>query len=282
LQELKGDLTRLDDVLDNSIDVELEPRESTASQTLVQLTGRVDIKNITFGYSPVNPPLIEDFSLSLEPGQRKALVGATGSGKSTIAKLICGLYQPWQGEILFDGIPRTQIPRLMLARSLSFVEQEILQFEGTVRDNLTLWDANVPEEQLIKACQDALIHDVVMEVLGGYDAKLLERSANLSGGQRQRLEIARALVNNPTILVMDEATSALDTETERRLVANLRQRQCSCIVVAHRLSTIADCDEIIVFDRSRVVQRGTHEQLCTVEGVYQELLGAEAKTLARD
>jgi ATP-binding cassette, subfamily C, bacterial len=282
LQELKGDLTRLDDVLDNSIDVELEPRESTASQTLVQLTGRVDIKNITFGYSPVAPPLIEDFSLSLEPGQRKALVGATGSGKSTIAKLICGLYQPWQGEILFDGIPRTQIPRLMLARSLSFVEQEILQFEGTVRDNLTLWDGNVPEEQLIKACKDALIHDVVMEVLGGYDAKLLERSANLSGGQRQRLEIARALVNNPTILVMDEATSALDAETERLLVANLRQRQCSCIVVAHRLSTIADCDEIIVFDRGRVVQRGTHEQLCAVEGVYQDLLGAEAKTLARD
>ncbi len=277
LQELKGDLTRLDDVLDNSIDVELEPRKSTASQTLVQLTGRVDIKNITFGYSPVNPPLIKDFSLSLEPGQRKALVGATGSGKSTIAKLICGLDQPWQGEILFDGIPRSQIPRLMLARSLSFVEQEILQFEGTVRDNLTLWDANVPEEKLIKACKDALIHDVVMEVLGGYDAKLLEHSANLSGGQRQRLEIARALVNNPTILVMDEATSALDPDTERQLVANLRQRQCTCIVVAHRLSTIVDCDEIIVFDRGRVVQRGTHEQLCAVEGVYQELLGAEAK-----
>ena len=262
--------------------MELEPKKSTTNQTIKQLTGRVDIKNITFGYSPTHPPLIEDFSLSLEPGERKALVGATGSGKSTIAKLICGLYQPWQGEILFDDIPRTQIPRLMLARSLSFVEQEILQFEGTVRDNLTIWDANVPEEKLIKACQDALIHDVVMDVLGGYDAKLLERSANLSGGQRQRLEIARALVHNPTILVMDEATSALDTETERLLVANLRQRQCSCIVVAHRLSTIADCDEIIVFDHGRVVQRGTHAQLCAVEGVYQELLGAEAKTLARD
>lgn len=279
LQELKGDLNRLDDVLDNSIDVELEPRKSTTNQTIKQLTGRVDIKNITFGYSPVNSPLIEDFSLSLEPGQRKALVGATGSGKSTLAKLICGLYQPWQGEILFNGIPRTQIPRLILARSLSFVEQEILQFEGTVRDNLTLWDASVPEEQLIRACKDALIHDVVMEILGGYDAKLLERSANLSGGQRQRLEIARALVNNPRILVMDEATSALDTDTERQLVANLRQRQCSCIVVAHRLSTIADCDEIVVFDHGRVVQRGTHEQLCTIEGIYQELLGAEAKIM---
>jgi ATP-binding cassette subfamily C protein len=277
LQELKGDLTRLDDVLDNSIDVELEPRKLTTNEPISQLTGQVDIKNITFGYSPVDPPLIEDFSLSLEPGQKKALVGATGSGKSTIAKLICGLYQPWQGEILLDGISRKQIPRLMLARSLSFVEQEILQFEGTVRDNLTLWDANVPEEQLIRACQDALIHDVVMEVLGGYDAKLLERSANLSGGQRQRLEIARALVNNPTILVMDEATSALDTDTERQLVANLRQRQCSCIVVAHRLSTIADSDEIIVLDHGRVVQRGTHQQLCAVAGVYQELLGAEAK-----
>ncbi|MGB3204653.1 MAG: NHLP family bacteriocin export ABC transporter peptidase/permease/ATPase subunit [Crinalium sp.] len=277
LQELKGDLNRLDDVLDNPIDVELEQRKSTASQTVAQLTGRVDVKNITFGYSPVDPPLIEDFSLSLEPGQRKALVGATGSGKSTIAKLICGLYQPWQGEILFDGTPRMQIPRPVLARSLSFVEQEILQFEGTVRENLTLWDTSIPEEQLIKAGKDALIHDVVMEILGGYDAKLRERSTNLSGGQRQRLEIARALVNNPTILVMDEATSALDSETERRLIANLHQRQCSCIVVAHRLSTIADCDEIIVFDCGRVVQRGTHEQLCAVEGVYRELLGAEAK-----
>ena len=146
-----------------------------------------------------------------------------------------------------------------------------------MRENLTLWDPSIPEERLIKACKDALVHDVVMEVLGGYDGKVLEGSTNLSGGQRQRLEIARALVNDPTILVMDEATSALDIETEKHLVANLRQRQCSCIVVAHRLSTIVDCDEIIVFDRGLVVQRGTHEQLCAVEGVYRDLLGAEAE-----
>ena len=271
LQELEGDLTRLDDVLNNPLDVEVQQEDRIKWEGDRQLLGRVEVRNITFGFSHADPPLIENFSLSLEPGQRVALVGATGSGKSTIAKLICGLYQPWQGEILLDGIPRGQIPRQVLARSLSFVEQEIWQFEGTVRENLTLWDSSIPEERLVQACKDALIHDVVMSQLGGYDGKLLEGSANLSGGQRQRLEIARALVNNPTILVLDEATSALDGETENLLVANLRQRQCSCIIVAHRLSTISDCDEIIVCDRGLVVQRGTHDYLSEVEGVYRHL-----------
>ena len=271
LQQLEGDLTRLDDALNNPLDVEVQQEDRIEWEGDRQLLGRVEVRNITFGFSHADPPLIENFSLSLEPGQRVALVGATGSGKSTIAKLICGLYQPWQGEILLDGIPRRQIPRQVLARSLSFVEQEIWQFEGTVRENLTLWDSSIPEERLVQACKDALIHDVVMSQLGGYDGKLLEGSANLSGGQRQRLEIARALVNNPTILVLDEATSALDVETENLLVANLRQRQCSCIIVAHRLSTISDCDEIIVWDRGRVVQRGTHNYLSEVEGVYRHL-----------
>ena len=271
LQELEGDLTRLDDALNNPLDVEVQQEDRIEWESDRQLLGRVEVRNITFGFSHADPPLIENFSLSLEPGQRVALVGATGSGKSTLAKLICGLYQPWQGAILLDGIPRRQIPRQVLARSLSFVEQEIWQFEGTVRENLTLWDSSIPEERLVQACKDALIHDVVMSQLGGYDGKLLEASANLSGGQRQRLEIARALVNNPTILVLDEATSALDVETENLLVANLRQRQCSCIIVAHRLSTISDCDEIIVWDRGRVVQRGTHNYLSEVEGVYRHL-----------
>ncbi len=221
--------------------------------------------------------MIEDFSLSLQPGQRVALVGASGSGKSTLAKLICGLYQPWEGEILLDGTPRGEIPREVLANSLSLVEQDIFLFGGTVRDNLTLWNATVTDEQLVQACQDAAIHEAVMAIPGGYNGELLEGGINLSGGQRQRLEIARALVKNPAILVMDEATSALDAQTEQIIVSNLRQRQCSCILVAHRLSTIRDCDEIIVLSGGKVVQRGTHEKLWEESGgVYKKLIRSES------
>jgi ATP-binding cassette subfamily C protein len=206
-----------------------------------------------------------------------ALVGASGSGKSTLAKLICGLYQPWEGEILLDGTPRGEIPREVLANSLSLVEQDIFLFGGTVRDNLTLWNATVTDEQLVQACQDAAIHEAVMAIPGGYNGELLEGGINLSGGQRQRLEIARALVKNPAILVMDEATSALDAQTEQIIVSNLRQRQCSCILVAHRLSTIRDCDEIIVLSGGKVVQRGTHEKLWEESGgVYKKLIRSES------
>ena len=305
LQELKGDLNRLDDVLENSLDVEVEKKrggdreESRISpvaiapeivaqewigkrgfvkvgESLTQdLQGYVELRNITFGYSPVEAPLIENFNLSLQPGQRVALVGASGSGKSTVAKLICGLYQPWEGEILLDGIPRREMEREILASSLSMVEQDIFLFAGKVRDNLTLWDATVPDEQLIKACQDAAIHEAVIKIPGGYDGELLEGGVNLSGGQRQRLEIARALAKNPAILVMDEATSALDAHTEQIIIDNLRQRNCSCIFVAHRLSTIRDCDEIIVLEAGKVVQRGTHEELWKQGGVYQSLIRSE-------
>ncbi|MEL6458064.1 MAG: NHLP family bacteriocin export ABC transporter peptidase/permease/ATPase subunit [Cyanobacteria bacterium J06621_15] len=274
LQELEGDLNRLDDVLGNSLDEEVRREEDT--QGIIQnLQGYIQLKNITFGYSPVEAPLIKDFSLLLQPGQRIALVGVSGSGKSTIAKLICGLYQPWEGEILFDGIPRNQIPRHVLARYLSLVEQDIFIFGGTVRDNLTLWNPSVSDEQLIKACQDAEIHETIMSIPGGYDGELLEGGINLSGGQRQRLEIARALVNNPSILVMDEATSALDTRTEQIIVENLRKRECSCILVAHRLSTIRDCDEIIVMKAGEIVERGTHEELWEQGEVYQKLINLE-------
>ena len=186
--------------------------------------------------------------------------------------MVAGLYQPWFGEILFDGIPQDEIPPSVLTNSLSMVEQEIFLFAGTVRDNLTLWDTTVPRSQLVRACQDAVIHEKIVALPGGYEAQLRERGEILSGGERQRLEIARALVNDPAILVMDEATSALDAETEEIVDQNLRRRGCSCLIVAHRLSTIRDCDEIIVLERGKVVQRGTHNQLRQLDGVYLKLL----------
>lgn len=277
LQELEGDLNRLDDVLNNPIDEQLQvtsESQTSSSQpaNLVKLQGYVELRDISFGYTQVEAPLLSDFNFSLQPGQRVALVGGSGSGKSTVAKLVSGLYQPWGGEILFDGKPRSQWQRSILSNSVAMVEQDILMFEGSVRDNLTLWDVTVPDQSLVKACRDAAIHEVIMALPGGYDGQLAEGATNLSGGQRQRLEIARALVNNPSILIMDEATSALDAETEKIIDQNLRLRGCSCIIVAHRLSTIRDCDEIIVLDRGQVVQRGTHDELKQQEGLYSLLI----------
>jgi ATP-binding cassette subfamily C protein len=283
VQELDGDLNRLDDVLSNPINPALQvqtendklPTQHATVSIPYRLQGNIELRNITFGYSRVDEPLIENFSCTLKPGQRVAFVGGSGSGKSTLSKLVTGLYQPWDGEILFDGIVKQNIPRPVLTNSLAIVEQEIFLFGGTVRDNLTLWDETITNTQLIQACQDAAILDVVMAIPGGLDGKLLESAANLSGGQRQRLEIARALVNNPAILVMDEATSALDTETEKIIDRNIRRRGCTCVIVAHRLSTIRDCDEIIVLERGKVVQRGTHEEMKDTDGYYARLIQAE-------
>ncbi len=275
LQELEGDLNRLDDVLDNEVDGQLEREPQDSNSTFFKLQGHLELRNLTFGYSRLDSPLIENFNLSLQPGQRVALVRSSGSGKSTIAKLVVGLYEPWSGEILFDGIDRAKIPREVLTNSLSMVEQEIFWFGGTVRDNLTLWDDTIPKDQLIRACEDAAILDAVWAIPGGLEGNLLEGAANMSGGQRQRLEIARALVNNPSILVMDEATSALDAEMEKIIDQNLRRRGCTCLLVAHRLSTIRDCDEIIVLEQGKVVQRGTHDQMRDVEGAYARLIQSE-------
>jgi ATP-binding cassette subfamily C protein len=282
LQELQGDVLRLDDVLQNPTDPE-SPQEQAQPPLVARthrLQGAVELRHITFGYSRIDPPLVENLTVTLKPGDRVALVGASGSGKSTIARLVCGLYEPWEGEILLDGVPRAQLPRQVLSQALALVDQDVLLFAGTVKENLTLWDATAPDSDLVNACTDAAIHDVVVAMSGGYDAELLEGAANLSGGQRQRLEIARALVTNPAILVMDEATSALDAETEHRIVQNLRRRGCSCLIVAHRLSTIRDCDEIIVLERGHVVQRGTHASLLLEGGAYAHLIQSEGEALA--
>lgn len=282
LQELEANLNRLDDVLENPVDPETErqinangDRWEIYSQDSFKLQGYVTLDGLTFGYNRLGDPLIQDLSLTLKPGQRVALVGGSGSGKSTVAKLLTGLYEPWSGVILLDGIARNQIPRPVLANSLALVEQEIFLFAGTVRENLTLWDPTVPETDIVKACQDAAIHELILNMPGGYNTQLSEGGMNLSGGQRQRLEIARALVRNPAVLVLDEATSALDAETELIIDRNLRRRGCSCIVVAHRLSTIRDCDEIIVLAQGKVVQRGNHEELRRHPGVYTRLVGIQ-------
>lgn len=276
LHETESDMNKIDDVMNYEIDDQF--LENTDKKTIVKeegnskLVGYFEMREVTFGYNTTMPALIQNFSLKLKPGSRVALVGGSGSGKSTVAKIASGLYKPWKGEILFDGKNKDDIPRNVITESLGVIDQDVLIFNGTIKENISFWDATISDKSIIQSAKDAAIHDVIAARNDAYDSSVLEGGGNFSGGQRQRLEIARALATNPSILVMDEATSALDPTAEKTVMDNIKKRGCTCLIVAHRLSTIIDCDEIIVMEYGKIVERGTHQDLMKLNGVYSKLI----------
>ena len=276
IQEMRTEMERVEDVMEYPLDENcIEENKGDENAEYDKLSGKLEMKNVTFGYSRLAEPLIENFNLTLNPGSRVAFVGGSGCGKSTLSKLISGLYQPWSGEILFDGKPIKAIDRSVFTGSLAVVDQDIILFEDTVRNNIKMWDNSIEDFEMILAAKDAQLHEDIMQRVGGYDYVLSEGGKDFSGGQRQRMEIARVLAQDPTIIIMDEATSALDAKTEYEVVKSIKGRGITCIVVAHRLSTIRDCDEIIVLDGGKVVERGTHDELYKKGGYYYKLVANE-------
>ena len=273
MQEMITQMERVDDVMSYPSDPYLEEKEKTGEYE--KLSGNIEIKDITFGYARLADPLIRDFSLSVKPGQKIALVGRSGCGKSTMAKLLSGLYQPWSGSITFDDIPISQIDRNVFTGSVAVIDQNVTLFEDTVAENIKMWDDSIENFEMIMAARDAGIHEDIVQRSGGYQHKMIENGRDFSGGQRQRIEIARALAQDPTICILDEATSALDAKTEYEVVKSISERGITCIVIAHRLSTIRDCDEIIVMDHGVIIERGTHEELLAKEGAYAQLVISE-------
>lgn len=272
IQKAGADMRRVEDIMKYQEDPRFCIREKKEIDT--KLDGNIELQDISFGYSILEHPLIKDFSFNIPCGASLAFVGESGSGKSTISKICSGLYRQWSGNIYIDGLSLDRIPEEVLSGSISFVNQDVALFSGTIRDNLTMWNTNIPETDIIKAAKDACIHDCITSRPGAYDAYVSEDGANFSGGQRQRLEIARALATNPSILIMDEATSALDPIIEKEIMDNIKRRGCTCIIVAHRLSAIRDCDEIIVMEHGEIVQRGSHAELSRIDGAYRNLINA--------
>lgn len=276
LQEMRSEMERIEDVMEYPTDVVYDAENILdENEEYNKLSGKVEMKNVTFGYSRLSEPLIKDFNMTLQPGSRVAFVGTSGCGKSTLSKLISGLYQPWSGEILFDGKPMTKIDRSIFTGSLSVVDQDIILFEDTIANNIKMWDTSIEDFEMILAARDAQLHEDIMQREGGYQYKITEGGKDFSGGQCQRMEIARVLAQDPTIIILDEATSALDAKTEYEVVKSIKDRGITCIVVAHRLSTIRDCDEIIVMDHGNVVERGTHEELYALGGFYTKLVSSD-------
>ena len=275
IQEMTTKMERVDDVMKYPTDPNCEERENEKEGEYSKLNGEIELKNVTFGYSKLAPPLIENFSMKLKPGSRVAFVGTSGCGKSTLSKLISGLYQPWSGEILYGGKRREEIDRSVFTGSLAVVDQDIILFEDTIANNIKMWDKTIEDFEMIMAARDAKLHDDIMMRDGGYQYVITEGGKDFSGGQRQRMEIARVLAQDPTIIIMDEATSALDARTEYEVVNAIKDRGITCIVIAHRLSTIRDCDEIIVLDHGKVAERGTHSELMALNGMYAQLVTSE-------
>jgi NHLM bacteriocin system ABC transporter peptidase/ATP-binding protein len=268
---MRSQMERIEDVMKFPKD----HRENEGNMYEGKLGGLVELKNVTFGYSTLLPPLIENFNLRIEPGHSVAFVGSSGCGKSTLAKLISGLYKPWSGEILFDGRPIESISSEELTNSVAVIDQNVVLFDDTVAQNIRMWDESIEDFTLMMACNDAQIRDDIISRPDGFGTKLVRGGQNFSGGQRQRMEIATALAKEPAVLIMDEATSALDPKTEDQVMASIRMMGPTQIIIAHRLSTIRDCDEIIVMDQGKILQRGTHEELIKQEGLYRNLMKSE-------
>ncbi len=275
VQEMRSSMERIEDVMNYRPDVEYLPQTGEDEREYHKLTGSLIMSNVAFGYSRLAEPLIENFSLNVKPGQRIALVGPSGCGKSTLSKLISGLYKPWTGEIKFDGQPQEEIYREVFTGSIAVVDQDIILFEDTLANNIKMWDKSIEDFEMILAARDAQLHTEIMQREGGYNCMVLEGGRNFSGGQRQRIEIARVLAQDPRIVILDEATSALDAKTEYELIQAIKDRGITCIIVAHRLSTIRDSDEIIVMDKGKVTERGRHEELYQAGGLYTQLISTE-------